>query len=130
MKRCMKLPLKLIWLAVPAALAMACGNAADNARIGAQCAADTDCPKVGEKQLKCLTSFKGGYCGLDGCTTDSDCVTGAACVKVASVNYCFRECTDKPECNANRSVDNESNCVGNADHVGASTAKVCVPPSA
>lgn len=125
----MKTQLKLIWLAVPAALAMACGNPADQAGIGGKCAAEADCPKVGDKQLKCLTGFKGGYCGLEGCTADSDCVTGSACVKVAAVNYCFRECTDKPECNVNRTVDIESNCVGNADHVGASTSKVCVPPS-
>lgn len=127
--------MKTTWLAIPAAVVMAlgaaaCGNAADQAGIGAQCAAESDCPKVGDKQLKCLAGFKGGYCGLDGCTSDSDCVSGSSCVKVNNVNYCFRDCTDKAQCNANRSVDNESNCVGNAEHVGASTAKVCVPPSA
>jgi hypothetical protein len=118
------------WLVMVMMSAVACGNAADRAGIGGQCAVETDCPKVGDKQLKCLTGFKGGYCGLDGCTSDADCVMGSACVKVAATNYCFRECTDKPECNVNRTVDIESNCVGNADHVGASTAKVCVPPSA
>lgn len=120
---------KLSWVAL-AVVMFSCGNAADRAGIGAQCAVETDCPKIGDKQLKCLTGFKGGYCGLDGCATDADCVTGSACVKVSGVNSCFRECVEKPECNVNRSADVESNCVGNAEHVGASTSKVCVPPSA
>lgn len=107
-----------------------CGNAADQIGIAAQCSSDQNCAKVGDTQLSCLTGFKGGYCGLSGCTKDEDCVSGSSCVRVSGANYCFRNCTDKPQCNANRSADNEANCVGNADHVGASTSKVCVPPSA
>jgi hypothetical protein len=80
-------------------------------------------------QLTCLTMFKGGYCGLQGCVQDMDCPSGAACVSEGGANVCFRECIDKPECNAHRSLANEANCVGSAAHVGASTAKVCVPPS-
>lgn len=123
--------MKTTWLTISVVMALtACGNPADRAGIGAQCAAEIDCPKVGDEQLKCLTGFKGGYCGLQGCASDADCVAGSACVKVSGVNFCFRECVDKPECNVNRAPANESNCVGNAEHVGASTAKVCVPPSA
>lgn len=125
----MKTLLKTMWLTVMM-FGAGCGNPADQIGIGAQCAATTDCAKVGDTQLQCLTGFKGGYCGLQGCTKDEDCVGGSVCVKEGSANYCFRECTDKPQCNANRSAANEANCSGSADHVGASTAKVCVPPSA
>ena len=107
-----------------------CGTAADQIGIAAQCTSDMNCAKVGDTQLSCLTGFKGGYCGLSGCTKDEDCVSGSSCVRVSGTNYCFRNCTDKPQCNLNRTPDNEANCVGNADHVGASTSKVCVPPSA
>ena len=120
--------MKTLWFAVLLGAA-GCGNAADQIGIAAQCGADTDCAKVGDVQLKCLTGFKGGYCGLSGCTKDDDCVTGSSCVRVSGANYCFRDCTDKPQCNFNRTVDNEANCVGNADHVGVSTSKACVPPS-
>lgn len=112
------------------ALFAACGNPADQAGIAAKCSTTSDCAKVGDTQLTCLTGFKGGYCGLSGCTKDEDCVTGSACVKENGTNYCFRVCTDKPECNANRTADAEANCSANVERVGASTAKVCVPPSA
>lgn len=113
-------------------LCFACGDdekQTDTLGIASQCTKDADCPKVGNFQLTCLTAFKGGYCGLSGCANDPDCPTGTACVAVGTTNYCFRECTEKPECNHNRTVDFEANCVGNADHVGTSTSKVCVPPS-
>lgn len=105
------------------------GNDSDRVGIASECGQDADCPKVGDFQLTCLTMFKGGYCGLAGCVQDADCPLGAACILESGANYCFRECSDKPECNVNRTVDNEANCVGSAVHVGASTAKVCVPPS-
>lgn len=107
-----------------------CGNPADQAGIAAKCSTTSDCAKVGDTQLTCLTGFKGGYCGLSGCTKDEDCVQGSACVKENGTNYCFRVCTDKAECNANRSADSEANCSANIEHVGTSTAKACVPPSA
>jgi hypothetical protein len=105
------------------------GNQSDKVGIASECAADDDCPKVDSVQLTCLTIFKGGYCGLRGCLADADCPVGAACINEGGVNYCFRECIDKPECNVRRSTANEANCVGSAVHVGVSTAKVCVPPS-
>jgi hypothetical protein len=118
-------------LALATAGALSCGGGNDSDRIGiaAECAKDADCPKVGDLQLTCLTAFKGGYCGLQGCTKDEECPTGAACIAQGGANYCFRTCVDKPECNVNRTVDNEANCVGSVTHVGASTAKACVPPS-
>ena len=111
--------------------AISCGddNEADRMGIAANCTKDADCQKVGNVQLTCLTMFKGGYCGLQGCVQDGDCPTGAACIAEGGANYCFRECLDKPECNLHRTVDAEANCVASVVHVGASTAKVCVPPS-
>lgn len=105
------------------------GSQADRVGIASECTADSDCPKVDNLQLTCLAMFKGGYCGLQGCVQDGDCPAGSACIVESGVNYCFRECTDKPECNWNRTVDNEANCVSSVAHVGVSAAKVCVPPS-
>ncbi|MDQ3365109.1 MAG: hypothetical protein M3680_06750 [Myxococcota bacterium] len=109
---------------------LACGNGseADDLGIGAQCAAAEDCD-VDTDQV-CL-SFKGGYCGLMGCTSDLDCVEDSACVAhTDGTNYCFRTCSDKPQCNANRDVENESNCSASVDFVdGAKSRKACVPPS-
>ncbi len=119
-------------IALVLAGALSCGGGNDSDRIGiaAECTKDADCPKVGDFQLTCLTAFKGGYCGLQGCVKDEDCPTGAACIDQGGTNYCFRTCVDKPECNANRTVDNEANCVGSVTHVDpTNTAKACVPPS-
>lgn len=82
----------------------------------------------------CLTQFKGGYCGEMGCTADADCVSDSACIRhTDGVNYCFRICVDKAQCNANRDPENESNCSSSVDFVeGASPVAVssaCVPPS-
>lgn len=123
------LPTWLLVLALSGAAACGGGNESDRVGIAGECAKDTDCPKVGDFQLTCLTAFKGGYCGLQGCTKDEECPVGAACVAESGANYCFRTCVDKSECNANRTVDNEANCVGSVTHVGVSTAKACVPPS-
>ena len=118
-------------LAWAVATVSSCGgdNTSDRIGIAGECIQDTDCRKVDDIQLTCLTMFKGGYCGLAGCQQDEDCPLGSVCINEAGVNYCFRECVDKPECNANRTVDNEANCVASVTRVGASTSKVCVPPS-
>ena len=45
-------------------------------------------------------------------------------------NYCFRICLDKLDCNANRSVENESNCVSSVTYAsGEKEGKVCEPPN-
>ena len=110
---------------------LSCGDDNDSDRLGiaSECTMDADCPMVDGLQLTCLTMFKGGYCGLQGCVQDADCPLGAACVSEEGGVYCFRECIDKPECNVRRSLANEANCVGSAVHVGLSMSKVCVPPS-
>lgn len=102
------------------------GTAADKIGVGAVCSVNEDCL---EGQI-CLP-FKGGYCGLTGCTGDVDCPQGSACVKHDDgVNYCFRVCADKAECNLNRPVELESNCSSSIDFVdGKGTLKACVPPS-
>ena len=117
-------------LVVIALLLAACGgdNAADERGIGAQCSKNDDC-EVDLGQV-CL-GFKGGYCGEMGCTKDADCVESSACIRhTDGINYCFRTCSDKPQCNANRDAENEANCSSSVDFVeGANGRKACVPPS-
>ncbi|HKY38098.1 MAG TPA: hypothetical protein VJN18_19280 [Polyangiaceae bacterium] len=97
--------------------------------VGAACDQDRDC-FVDDMLLTCL-SFKGGYCGLEGCQGDADCPPGSACVTHDDgVNYCFLICTDKPQCNYTRPVEIEANCVSSIDFVdGANGNKACAPPS-
>ena len=111
------------------------GTDADRVGVGAECTATADCPIVECDvepcpELVCLTQFTGGYCGLSGCLSDADCPVGSACVMHDDgVNYCFRLCDDKPECNYNRSPAVESNCVGSITFVGGGGGKACEPPS-
>lgn len=133
--------LRLLGIGLAACLLLACGDDdhddADEIGVGAQCSADGDCeqPRCEDggtcHELVCLTRFAGGYCGLEGCDDDDDCPLGSGCVlHDDGVRYCFRLCVDKPDCNANRDVDVEANCVGSIDFVdpGAS-GKACEPPS-
>lgn len=105
------------------------GDDADSLGVGAQCTANDTCNQEDGAQT-CLP-FKGGYCGLTGCTSDADCPGASACITHDDqVNYCFRVCADKPDCNANRDVDNEANCSSSVNFVeGAMGRKACVPPS-
>ncbi len=127
----MRAALLLMAVALVVTASLSCGDSSsDRIGIAGECAQDADCRKVDDFQLTCLTAFKGGYCGLAGCTQDADCPTDSVCIAQGGVNYCFRVCVDKPECNANRTLANEANCVASVTHVGGtSTAKVCVPPS-
>lgn len=128
-----------LFLLVP--LAAACGddgeNPADLAGIGWSCTVDTDCPaQVCDDdatpcpQLRCLTQFTGGYCGLADCTNHEGCPAGGACVAHDDgTNYCFRTCVDKPECNTHRGAAEEANCSGSITWVPDREGKACVPPS-
>ena len=109
-------------------LLCACGSNADSLGVGAQCTTTSQCnTKLNEV---CLTQFKGGYCGLQGCAHDTDCPSGSLCVAhTDGQNYCFRVCADKTECNANRDPVNEANCSSNVTFVDPNTQKACVPPS-
>lgn len=108
-----------------------CGGNADDIGVGAECATNDDCPDRSDFVISCLTAFRGGYCGVQGCTVHADCPEDSFCVAHTDGNdYCFRTCTDKAECNANRSADNESNCSSNITPTEPSTSKACVPPSA
>ena len=122
--------LVVISLALGAA-ASACGGSseADRLGVGAQCTASDQCDDTTNQV--CLTQFTGGYCGIEGCATDADCPVDSGCVAhTDGHNYCFRTCIDKVDCNANRDVDNESNCSSNVTFVdGAMGRKACVPPS-
>jgi hypothetical protein len=115
------------------------GNEADNVGVGAECTISDECPEVdlmndaGPVELICLTQFAGGYCGLTPCVSTLDCPTGSICVAHTDANnYCFRSCTEKPECNRRRSSANESNCSSNFDWATPSEddgSKACIPPS-
>ena len=102
------------------------GTEADRLGVGAECASDELCLE-GQTCLE----FKGGYCGLAGCTDAASCPNGSACVRHDDGNtYCFRLCVNKAEYNINRSVDNEANCSSNVEFVDPGVhAKACVPPS-
>ena len=97
--------------------------------VGAACNENDDC-YVGDVDLTCL-SFKGGYCGLEGCAGDEDCPSGSACVAHEDgQNYCFLVCVDKVDCNPTRPPEIEANCSSNITFVdGKKGMKACVPPS-
>jgi len=116
-------------LGVPLAFLLACGSSADELGIGAQCTSSDECDA--DTHQTCLTQFKGGYCGLEGCAHDTDCPPDSACVAHDDGNnYCFRVCAVKADCNANRATDNEANCESSITFVdGAMNRKACVPPS-
>jgi len=107
-----------------------CGDdtEADRLGVGAECTSNDQCDV--DTNQSCL-AFKGGYCGIRGCVHDSDCPQPSACVAhTDGMNYCFRTCADKPECNVNRTVDNEANCSSSVTFVdGTQGRKACVPPS-
>jgi hypothetical protein len=118
-------------LAMALLLTAACGDDADSVGIAAECSKDDDCNQDTDPPLECLRDFRGGYCGLSGCTGNVDCPEDGICVThTDGFNYCFRICTDKEaDCNANRSSANLANCSSNITRVDGGTQKACVPPS-
>lgn len=112
-------------------LSVACDDDnADSLGIAAECTANDECDMANNQQ--CLLDFRGGYCGIADCLGDTDCPEDSACVAHDDgTNYCFRTCTDKSECNANRSSDNEANCSSSISFVDVQdeNIKACVPPS-
>ncbi|MBI4705125.1 MAG: hypothetical protein HY744_28800 [Deltaproteobacteria bacterium] len=104
------------------------GSPAQKRGVGSECTSQKDCTEQGQQ---CLQQFKGGYCGIEDCKADADCPEGSACVTHDDgVNYCFLVCTDKPQCNINRSVEYEANCSSNVVFVeDKKGSKACVPPS-
>ncbi len=127
---------KLLLMVGTGLFVLGCGDGsteADRIGVGAQCTASAECESPEGFELTCLTQFTGGYCGLEGCTGDVDCPEGSACVTHDDGNnYCFRDCTEgeKPECNRNRDLENEANCVGSITFVDPrNDRKACEPPS-
>lgn len=112
---------------------LACGDggtAADKAGVGSECKTADDCNQDDFAQ-DCLV-FKGGYCGIQDCTSDADCPDGSLCVEhTDGTDYCFLVCKDKSDCNINRSSANESNCSSNIvfKENQPNNTKACVPPS-
>lgn len=129
----MRAPAYLFVITVASAMSGACGsdappgNEAQRRGVGAACTRNEDCVEVGQT---CLP-FKGGYCGVLGCSKTADCPAGSACVThTDGKNYCFLICADKPQCNAYRSVDVEANCSSSITFAdGTKSTKACVPPS-
>jgi hypothetical protein len=109
------------------------GSQADRLGVGAECERDDDCPQSardGGFSQRCLTQFKGGYCGLADCRDHDECPEGSGCVAHDDGNsYCFRLCRDKAECNLHRTPDAESNCSSSIEYEGTDVGKACVPPS-
>lgn len=106
------------------------GNEADELGVGAQCTDNSECDE--DTSQICLREFKGGYCGIENCSTDEECPQASACVAhTDGTNYCFRTCIDKAECNENRDAEQESNCSANIVFVEEQdeATKACVPPS-
>jgi hypothetical protein len=121
----------LCWVVALSGALLGCGGSGSEAQrrgVGSACMVDTDCTETGQT---CL-AFKGGYCGLANCLNDAGCPAGSACVAhTDGRNYCFLICTDKTQCNLNRSVDVEANCSASVTFVDANlNTKACVPPSA
>ncbi|HET7543735.1 MAG TPA: hypothetical protein VFK05_27870 [Polyangiaceae bacterium] len=125
-----------------AGLAQGCGSSddgtqADKLGVAAECKSNDNCAKVMidgvETQLVCLQQFKGGYCAIEDCASALDCPEGSTCVAHDDGNnYCFRICTDKSECNANRTADNAANCSSSFDYADPADDhghKACIPPS-
>ncbi len=124
--------IRIAFLAVLAASVASCsdddgGTEADRLGVGAACTSAKECAE----DQDCLLVFKGGYCGVSGCTKGAECPAGSACVAHDDgQQYCFRTCTAKTECNANRGADEESNCSSSVTFVDSPGAqKACVPPS-
>lgn len=110
-----------------ALLLVGCTDDADSLGIGAECAETSQCDS--EAGQICLTNFKGGYCGLAGCTKNTGCPSGSECIAHNGTNYCFLTCGTKTECNNNRTADNEANCSSSEVLAeGGKGSKVCVPP--
>ncbi len=124
----MKLALTVTLLMI---IASGCGGGSESDRlgVGAQCDNTDDCLQEATPQT-CL-NFKGGYCGVANCMHDTDCPEDSACIAHEDgINYCFRICIEKAECNANRDVDNEANCSSSVTFTdGTMGRKACVPPS-
>ncbi len=110
------------------ALGFSCGDEdADALGVGAQCKVDDDCnADLGQK---CL-DFKGGYCGIENCSKDSDCPDASRCVTHDNGKaYCFLVCEEKTTCNENRENDFEANCSSSVTFVESTKGKACIPPS-
>lgn len=110
---------------------VACSDDADELGVGAECTSTENCDSGDEEiKLTCLTVFKGGYCGIEGCTKNADCPENSICVTHDDAkNYCFRTCAEKTECNANRGAEVESNCSSSITRVETGSEKACVPSS-
>jgi hypothetical protein len=121
---------RILCALVVVVLVCGCGGGQSEAikrGVGSECNASLMCTESGQV---CLTEFAGGYCGVSGCTHDSECPGGSACVTDDNqTNYCFLICVDKVDCNPKRSAANESSCVSSLTFVdGTMNRKVCRPP--
>ena len=66
-----------------------CGEEDANEQlIGGECATAEDCDDNNDDTpaLDCITAFKGGYCGREGCASNADCPEKSICVTHETVN--------------------------------------------
>lgn len=136
--------MKRILAVLPILALMACNDhhhdetEADRVGVASECVDTLDCPiyvlpDLEPQQMVCLSAFAGGYCGVENCLHNADCPDGSVCVAhTDGVNYCFRACIDKSECNWNRSSENAANCSSSFEWAVPSESdkrKACIPPS-
>lgn len=135
---------RLASLLLTSLLAIACGDdeqtvEADRVGIGGTCQTDQHCTdRVGNAaegyDLRCITSFAGGYCGIDRCGSSDDCPSGSGCARHDDGQaYCFRFCEDDAVCNADRTSEVAATCSSNVGFNGPEEAETnpsaCIPPT-
>ena len=62
---------------------------------GDTCTIYSDC----KGRMDCLTDFKEGYCAMRGCSKDSPCPDGSACVELNAGSACLKSCKTDGDCN-------------------------------
>jgi hypothetical protein len=93
--------------------------------VGAGCGADGDC----RGDLKCITSLRGGYCGVRDCKDDAGCPKDSRCVKhTDGAAYCLKTCATAADCSFCRASSSAAACSDQATFVAGAPTKVCIPP--
>ncbi|MCS6900966.1 MAG: hypothetical protein RMJ98_13085 [Myxococcales bacterium] len=94
--------------------------------VGAGCGGDGDC----RSDLTCLSSLRGGYCGVRDCKDDSGCPKDSRCVKhTDGFTYCMKTCTTSADCSFCRASTSVATCSDQVTFAAdGSPTKVCVPP--
>lgn len=92
--------------------------------VGEACSGDAECAEG----LRCITSFQGGYCTTEGCSTSDDCPNDSACVERSGRTYCLKRCAVESDCGACRPWQLRGACTADVALVEGGSASVCLPP--